>query len=174
MTSLIDDKLYDLITKTENFEFAFDIRDRFDTVIGRIYKEFWELLQKFLIDENKNYDIKNTSQWEFIFKQKNWKHFTFYFEWKDDDNFNFGFGFYNTIKTKFKEINSKLEDFEFEQDENGLWFQTTFEENFTKLSGLKKILPETRNEIFVKLNSEINEFYKKLEDIIIEYENNKK
>lgn len=156
MNSVIDNKLFDLITKIENFEFAYDISERFESIKQKLWDEFWNDLQSKLKNEHDDFTIEKISDWEFIFFQRKWKIFKFYFN-LDSDYMQFGIGSNNVnYKKLFPNINEKFQEilaaYENEITENELWYYLKCDDDVTKLQGLQRILPANREKI-------ISEYY---------------
>ncbi len=151
MNSIIDNKIFDLITKSENFEIAFDINERYADIVYRLDQEFWNLLLKKVKSNFKINVLSDTDRlWEFEVIPKGWEKFVMFFRWDDkEDKVYYGVGT-DKLKTKKQQdmIHENLEellvDFEVIKGNFEIWFKYPYGDDFEKLSGLKKILPETR------------------------------
>jgi len=177
MNTVIDNKLFDLITKEENFEFAFDINERFVSIKKRLLADFWYDFKAKLKIEHSDFIIENTSDWEFIFFERKWKIFKFYFN-LHSNSMEFGVGSGNPdyinlfpqINERFQEL---LSDYENVINNNELWYFMSCDDDVTNLQGLKRILPSNREtiimeyyELFKSLLVNIQEFITEFEDKI--------
>lgn len=152
MTSIIDDKLYELITKNENFEFAYDISQRFAEIETRLWKEFWANFKNKLNGLNSNFQF-NDFESGFDFYIKKWKKSRYYLAINESNRMEFGVEIdFTGSKKQFQEIRNFLSE-EFENDEyidnkaNTLIYYINFNENFELIHNLKKILPENRDKL---------------------------
>jgi len=167
MASIIDDKLFELVTKSENFEFAYDISERFESIKEHLRIEFWKEFQKKLKTEHPDFVIEEINSLYFHFKNRRWSILTFYFSISEVDTMNYGIGSTNKrIKSKFPELiddlQNKLFDFEIESEYDGYWFYASCSDNLKSLQGLKRILPDNRDKIIAEY---YNIFKKLLDDI---------
>lgn len=173
----INDKIYNLITDIKNFELAFDINERFEEILNRIWKDFITSLQEALKIECKDFKTERTQELEFVLYSKKWEIFKFYFNLHDTDFLEYGIG---TNNSKYKKSFSKikkilqgqevLSDFEFSQDKDEIWFSRMFDENLSKLSGLEKILPDTKPMLISEYTQTFANLVSLLNDKIIEVE----
>ena len=178
MNSVIDNKLFALITKSENFEFAYDISERFESIKQRLWDEFWNDFQKKLKFEHDDFNIETISDWEFIFYQRKWKIFKFYFNLRGN-SMEYGVGtnrkeyknLFTLINNDFQEI---LSDLKVENKNNELWYFTKCDDNVTKLQGLKKILPENKAKIISEYYDLFRGLFDEINDIIQKYEEKEK
>jgi hypothetical protein len=166
MTTIIEDKIYELVTKKENFEFALDIHTHFDSIKERLIEEFWDLLILNFKTINSNFLITTTVINYFEISIKNIPNILFYFN-IDGNKFQYGFGvIHKGTKKTIEEINYKFEGIldltEFEKEEKTSWFYVEVEEKFNELFGLKKILPENRN---ILIDKYIQDFDKMVQSV---------
>jgi len=174
MNSVIDNKLFDLITKVENFEFAYDINERFESIKERLWEDFWNDLQKKLKSEHDDFMIEKTSDWEFIFVQRKWKVFKFYFN-LHSDYMEFGVGSNNAdYKSLFPKISESfqdlLPDYENEINKDELWYFMDCDDDVTKLQGLKRLLPDNREKIITEYYSLFKRLLDEIQETIIKFE----
>ena len=174
MNSVIDNKLFDLITRDENFEFAYDIRERFDSIKDKLWVDFWNDLQTKLKSEHGDFNIEEISKYEFIFFQRKWKIFRFYFN-LHSNCMEFGIGSNNVdYKNLFPEINESFQelrpDFEIFKENNELWYFMQCDDDVTKLQGLKRILPNNREKIISEYFDLFNKLLDDIQETIMKFE----
>lgn len=174
MTSIIDDKIYELITKSENFEFAYDIRQRFDEIQNRIWIEFWADFQYNLKNEYCNFYIKEVAEneWAFDFYDKKWKKARFYFN-IDDNYLQYGIELdFVGNKKQFQQIRGFLSEIfineEISEKNDKIWYYNNCDEKFETAHNLKMILPENRSKI---ISDYVSVFVRFAEKVIIEINN---
>lgn len=165
MESIIDDKIYNLSVQKENFELIFDINQRYNSLIERLFLEFWSNLFLHLKSKDKNLQNIVNKDWIITIKPKGWDFFKIHIEWPSDEHINYGIF---SEQIKFRSINKINADFEniyylntFEYDDSGkqICFYKELNDNFTKLSGIVKMLPENRSELY-------DEIYLNIVDLI--------
>jgi hypothetical protein len=177
MESIIDDKIYELSTKEENFELVYDINQRYESIIERLSEEFWASLLIYLKNNSANLVIRNEGEWLISLQDKKWNLFKIYIEWKDDDIINYGL-YIEELKYKKQirqvyEYLTKLDfltDFNPDVTDDGVCFDKEFSYDFTKLYGLKKLLPENRTDLFKEFSQSLNELHKQIETNLFEIE----
>lgn len=149
MRSIIDDKMYELITKEENFQFAYDVNGRFDSIKERVIQEFWEALYlkireeypegefiKFdLYEQALGFSIKSNRDLFFILGIENYKLY-------------YGISVsHKGTKKKMQEINDQFNDlfeyYEYDEDYKLFDFYDWAVEDFDSYSGLNKLLIKT-------------------------------
>lgn len=172
MASVIEDKTYELITKTENFDFAYDIYERFDSITERLIIEFWNLLILKLKKELPDYKFtdRNSPNPHFDITIKPLTKIMFYVGIYDSQ-FQYGISItHNGTKKKIQELEDKFKDvfeeYEYNEKNKVSWFFENGEESFSTLFGLKKILPENRS---ILIDKYINDFKVMLESKRIEF-----
>lgn len=175
MASIIDNKLFELITKSENFEFAYDISERFENVKEQLRNEFWKGFQKKLKTEHPDFIIEEINNWYFHFRNRKWSILSFYFSIYDVENMNYGIGSTNKrIKSKCPELvddlKNKLLDFEVESEYDGYWFCSYCSDNIKSLQGLKRILPDNRDKIITEYYNNFKKLLDDLNETILKYE----
>jgi hypothetical protein len=151
MESIIDNKMYELITKSENFDFAWDINERFVTVKERLVEDFWNEIVLYFKRNLEDFKFINEERHYIELKSK--LHIKLEFILQIHEN-QIVYGLttkHNGTKKKKSEIESLFSD-EFEDytecDEGkSFYFYETEDENLTTLDGLKKILPEKRDKL---------------------------
>jgi len=111
MNTTIDDKIYELATKPENFEFAWDINEKFDDIKERLQHDFLQLLYK----KSKSIDeclFIRGEKWMFIIKHPNDSIIHSFFSFKGDNWIKIGIGIDSSntdnVKAKFYEHFSDL------------------------------------------------------------------
>ncbi len=168
MTSEIEEKIYDLVTKNENFEFAFDIHSRFESIKERLIQEFWDLLIISFKKKFPNYKFSNEENNDFNcdVSIKTIPNFTFYFL-LDDNVYEYGFVFqHNGTKKQKNEAQDKfeniLEECILDFDDKSSLFYENGKEEFNNLFSLKKILPENKALLIEKY---INDFEKMTQSV---------
>lgn len=178
MASIIDDKIYNLISKSENFDFAHDIYERFDSIKERIIQEFWNNLILKLAAELR--DIK--------FTERNDQPFHFDLSIKSingiklfvgiyDNQFQYGISItHKGSKKNIQELEEYFQDafdqYEYDDKIKTSWFFEVGEEDFNTLSGLKKILPENRDVLIQKYLNDFNKMFDLKHKLFIEFETN--
>lgn len=168
MTSEIEEKIYDLVTKNENFEFAFDIHSRFESIKERMIQEFWDLLIISFKKKFPNYKFSNEENNDFNFEIfiSSIKNTSFYINF-EEETYQYGFGIlHNGTKKNIKEIEEKfinvLNEYSYEPENKTSWFYENNEEEFESSFGLKKILPKNRTLLIEKY---IKDFEKMIESV---------
>lgn len=163
MTSKIKDKIYQLITQADNFEFAYDLNSNFDSIKERIIDEFWEDVISSLKDRYSELIIKEESE-EIKLSSKKFKGISFFLGLYDYEDFQQGLCVeYNGTKKMQKIIEDEFIDL-FDDDmldgkDSVFWFYETKNENFQELASLKKILPENRKTLIDKYISDFDRMY---------------
>jgi hypothetical protein len=150
MASVIEDKLFELVTKSENFDFSYDIYERFDSIKERMVLDFWNLLILKLKKEFQDLKLldRSGSNFHLDISHKSLKITTFYIGIYELQ-FQFGISItHNGTKKKVQELEDRFRDlfleYEYNEKEKISWFFESEEEDFSTLFGLKKILPENR------------------------------
>jgi|AntAceMinimDraft_15_1070371.scaffolds.fasta_scaffold08896_2 hypothetical protein len=179
MESIIDDKIYELSTKEENFELVYDINQRFESIKERLRKEFWASLLIYLKNNSTNLIIRNEDDWLISLQDKKWNLFKINIEWGNDYVMNYGL-YIEELKYKkqTRQVYKYLVKLDFltdfnqdiYEDADGLCFYKYFSHDFTKLYSLKKLLPENRTDLFKELSQSLNELHKQIENNFIEIE----
>ena len=151
MVSIIDNKMYDLITKSENFDFAWDINERFISVKERLVEEFWNEIIAYFKSNLEGFKIENEEEQYVEFKSKSYNKLSFYLQICENQIIYGLLIYHNGTKKKKSEIESYFSD-KFESyipydNEKYFDFYETQTENLTTLDGLKKILPENRDKL---------------------------
>lgn len=179
MNSIIDDKIFELSTKKENFELVYDINQSYDTMIERLKNEFWQKLFHHLETNIANLVVKFHDEdfWTILLKDKSWNYLRLYIEWADDDKIYYGI---YTEGLRYKKVNlvkqnladlEMLTDFKPEITEDSVCYYSKYNYDFTKLSGLKRLLPETRIELFNEFSKSLENLYEKMNPKLLEIEN---
>jgi hypothetical protein len=176
MATQIEDKTFELITKNENFEFAFDLHSRFDSIKERLIQDFWvQLVLKFKKEfhEFKFTDRQGVDQHAFM-AIKTFRKVQFYIE-INETCFEYGIAIsHNGTKRKIAELEERFielfDDNGNDDDENTYYFYENGEEDFTKLFGLKKILPENRSSLIDKYILDFKKLYDSKQNDLIEFE----
>jgi len=173
MVSIIDDKKYQLITKSENFEFAYDLYNNFDSIKSRLIQEFWDKLSIMINKNLQNSDITEEGQC-ITFNTSSLGKIIYYY-WISQNRFEYGIEFnHNGTKKTVMNIEDNFIDlFEHKYDNQKEKAYSLFHrqnEDFSKLSGLVKILPENRNELIEKYATDFKDMKNKLDNMLIEFE----
>jgi hypothetical protein len=179
MNTLIDDKLYELVTKIENFEVAYDISQRIKFYEDRLREEFLKELLKKIKNEHQELESTEIIENKFFINRRDWNTLEFCCE-IDSNKFYISIGQFKKVKsstTRSAIIKKILDSYNLEhyinENEPEHWLFTSSDHDFSKLEGLKVILPDNRDKII----SEYYELFKKMYDIVLkvanEYEKNK-
>jgi hypothetical protein len=177
MTTVLEKKIYELVTKSENFEIAFEIHEKFGGVKEQLIEDFWQFLLKRvknsfeeMIIEYNEADDEN-SIW--LTPKKNYKNrfqsYCIYFEESERIEIAIRIidrltnGKQKIVLERYDElIKSKdMHSFNIQPDNGNTWFYKDFDEDFKKIHGLRKILPENRNAL-------IDEYIKSMQSFIDE------
>ena len=174
MESIIDNKMYDLITKCENFDFAWDINERFVTVKERLVEDFWNEIVLYFKRNLEDFKFFNEDIQYIEFKSKQYDKLIFFLQVSDGDT---SYGYiinHNGTKKKKSEIISYFCDILLKDDsnDNSLFFIETKDENLTTLNGLKKILPEKRDKLIELYFQDFKEMLTSMQIIFEEFEKN--
>jgi len=178
MASIIEDKTYELITKVENFDFAFDLYSRFDSIKERLIQDFWLRLVLKFKNEYKEFNFKERPGVEqhAYMTLKSLSKVQFYIGIYDSE-FQIGIAInHNGTKKKIQELEDRFNDL-FEEkwnDEKGkvIWFFECKEEDFSTLFGLKKILPENRDNLIDKYLLDFKILFESKQNELTEFEEN--
>ena len=176
MTTAIEDKMYELITKDENFNFAYDLSEHFESIKERLIKEFWDTLVLKFRKELLDYKVKEDNAYEthLDISSKSFTKVSFYvgvYESKLEYGISIS---HNGTKKKFRELEDIFSDifegYDPEVHNKVSWFFEYGEEEFDSLFVLKKLLPENRDEL---INKYIHDFKKMIEskhEVFLEFE----
>lgn len=151
MVSIIENKMYDLITKSENFDFAWDINERFISVKERLVEDFWNEIIAYFKSNLDGFKMENEEEQYVEFTSKSYIKLTFILQ-IHENQIVYGISInHNGTKRKKSEIESFFCD-EFDSCTDGdndkyFYFYETQTEDLTSLDGLKKILPEKRGKL---------------------------
>lgn len=176
MRSAIDDKMYELIIKPENFKFAYDINERFDSIKERVIQEFWELLILRLKKEFPEFSFKYKQGYNQYLEisDTSFRDFTPFVEIAQEQ-FHYGVSFYyNGTQKKMRELEREFGSLFLENDYNLkgkiAWFFNYSNEHFDTLSGLNKILPENKDLLIDQYIREFKTMVQSIEKTIAERE----
>jgi hypothetical protein len=178
MASEIDDKKFELITRTENFDFAYDIVENFQSIKERLVHEFWDLLLKRFRNENPDCKIDDSLEQQVDIKYKAFNDVTYYFS-IIDDHFEYGIYFANNgSKKKIQELESFFKE-SFNEDMNDeeqklSFFYDIEDEDLDSLYGLKKLLPANRDQLIEKYIKDYQKKYKAIFKLLSNYYNRRK
>ena len=117
------------------------------------------------------------NDWYISLQDKRWDYFKLYIEWGKDERINYGI-YIDSLKNKkgIALINQSLResemltDFEPDANEDSVCYYTKYNYDFTKLSGLKRLLPETRDELFHEFTKSLEILYEKKNPELLEIE----
>jgi hypothetical protein len=175
MASVIDNKKFELITRTENFDFAFDIYENFEMIKERLVLEFWDLLLIRFKSEITNSKVTERQGTDHAvdLTYKSLSNVTFYLGIYDSQ-FQYGIWFaHNGTKKKVQELEDLFKDrfefYEYNEKEKLSWFFESEDEDFDSLHGLKKLLPEHRNGLIDKYFEDFTKMYDSQIKAIIDY-----
>lgn len=179
MESIIDDKIYELSIKEENFELVYDINQRFESIKDRLYEEFWASLVVYLKNNSTNLVVRNQDDWLILLQDNKWNLSKLYIQWEEDEKIIFGLSigdlkYKKQIGVVYESLMKKdfLTDFTPDIIDNSVDFYKEFNYDFSKLYGLKKLLPAYRTDLFQEFSNSINELHKQLDLSLIEIEEN--
>ncbi|MCT4589102.1 MAG: hypothetical protein N4A71_14870 [Carboxylicivirga sp.] len=177
MTKSLDDQKFELITQKGNFEFAFDIYETFESIIDRLEDDFWknlnvELNKKF-IDYSISQDVDDESVT--LIKHKSFRDVAFFIQLHDNQ---FIYGFYipckqNQLKKIGNEYKPEFEDLWLDSEKKIAWFWDGEPFDTSKLSLLKKILPN-EDKLLKSYLRIVDEMIQHKTSILLEYEKNLK
>jgi hypothetical protein len=178
MDSIIDNKFFDLITKDENFEFAYDINERFENIRQKLWIDFFDDLRKKLKLEHNDFIIEKTDDWEFVLSYRKWNVFKFYYNFKDDhikigilSNYIKNKKLFSEIDMCFREI---MPDFSVEINTEEFRYFIICDEDLSTLHGLKRILPENREKIISEYYLKFKRLLEDIQESIIKFEESAK
>lgn len=178
MASIIDDKMYNLISKSENFDFAFDLYERFDSIKERIIQEFWNNFISKLAAERRDFKFtdRNDQPFHYDLSIKSIKGIKLFVGIYDNQ---FQYGISITHKGSKKRIQELMiyfqdafDEYDYEDKIKTSWFFEVGEEDFNTLSGLKKILPENREVLIQKYLNDFNKMMDLKHKLFTEFETN--
>ena len=180
MASEIDDKKFELITRTENFDFAYDIFENFQSIKERLVNEFWDLLLKRFKKVISNCKITDRSDTKLAVDvtYKSLKNVNFYIGIYSDQ-LQYGIWFKNKgSKKNIHELELFFKDSfdEYDPDEkkkNSYFFEVE-DENLDSLYGLKKLLPANRDQLIEKYIKDYQKKYKAIFKLLSNYSNRRK
>ena len=178
MNSIIDNKIFELSTKKENFELVYDINQSYNTIIERLKKEFRQELFYYLKTNISNLIVTFHENDGYISLQdKSWDYFKLYIEWADDGKIDYGIytdglKYKKNIELVFQNLRESemFTDFDAKTYEDMVCYYTKYNYDFTKLSGLKRLLPETRIELFHEFTKSLEKLYERMNPELLEIE----
>lgn len=173
MNTKFDNEFYKFFIKKENFEYGYDIHKNFKPVIlDRLYKEFWKILKHTIADNFKRkFEINEYEEWGFYVCIKEWKYFKLFLGWEEDIHISYSL----VIETKnhkkiskFIGANDLFSDLERIENSYYYRYDKDFDENFTELNSLIRLLPENRQELIDELIHYLEKFVSKYnKDVLI-------
>lgn len=176
MISEIDNKMYELMTEEQNFEFAYYIHNNYESIKVRLKNEFLIELKSELMKDNNEIIVKKNEEYvdyyEICYKYKKVK---FYFQ-LEDNNIQYGIVLeHNGTKKKIKEIEFLFEkylelDYNSTQNDSKYWLYQIEEEDFNEFSSLKKLLPKNRDVLINKYCKNIIKLINEVFEEIIKFE----
>ena len=170
----MENTIYLHSVKKENFEIFFEINQNYDSVIDQLSSEFWKTLEETIKKTSGKPFTKLTNDNYCIdISIKGWKGFYIYIQWITDETIHLGL--YNQNHRRLSaDVNaiSKLLTTEYKTDFNdsNICIYKSINENFTKLSGLKRLLPETRQEFCTEIIDEVYDLFQRTNKAIKEIE----
>ena len=180
-----EDELYKFITEPKNFEFAYEIKDKYGDIEERLKKEFWNKVKSYCDTEcpkslslKTNDDFVDGAEPHLYYDKDNWEFFGIGLLYLMSEPI---YGIYfNKLKNRTENTIIKyandlkiLDDFNIESDEEDryfAWKNTNHDFQNLNLSVLKKILPNKQDEMVKLYGNYLINLAKEIEDTIDEWE----
>jgi hypothetical protein len=170
----MENEIYLHSVKKENFEVFFEINQNYQSVIDKLSKEFWKTLEEYLKDSKEQLFTSITDENFCLYvKIKGWKDFYVFIEWVTDSTINIGI--YNEKQRSrkadiiaFSEL--LIPEYKVDNSQNKICVYKGINEDFTKLSGLKRLLPETKEEFCNEIIEDIRFLVRTTSNVIKEIE----
>lgn len=176
MTSDIEDRMYELITKVENFKFAYDINERFDSIKERIIQEFWETLFLKIKEEfpEGNYTKFDLYEQAMGFSFQSYRDILF-ITGIENSKLYFGISVsHKGTKKRMQEVKDQFVDlfeiYEYDDEYKSSDFYNWANEDFDSHSGLNKILIDNRDVLIDKYTRDFKVVIKSIKKTFVDCE----
>jgi hypothetical protein len=152
MESIIDEKIYELSVKEDNFDLVFDINQRYDSIIERLQFDFWNELAEYMKIKSQE-KVEREDDWLISLRNQKVKNLKIYVEWQNEESITYGVLIDNLKNRKqtnliFNSLTDFLIDFDSKMEGKSVDFFKDFDYDFSKLHGLKKMIPVNRTKLF--------------------------